>query len=939
MKKKPRLRYNILISLFAVVAFMLAAMVPAGASAKETELHTARYYASRAQQYENNNSWEAAKREIDEGLELYPDDPQLRYLNGRYYYHAQKDLQQARYNLIKALHEDDQHFLARRLLVDVEEDAGHNSSAICYINELLEFEPYNRDLWRRKISLYNKTGHTVEADEALERLARIYPNDSIVQQDLALRNRLNWNQILQSNSMSEAAANLEHFIDHDPTNMDYYYRIIDLYRKLGENERALGFVNLGLYYSPYNQELIELGVRVLTGMGEYVRALTFLRENRVGGALYNRVLQDVAYDDRIRDPYEANGQLFARTKNREALQYMLNTSITRGYYDDARYYLNEAMKIYGVTPQLLMKEYNLEKRFGSEETQHRLLLQLYALNPSDEDIRNDYCDLMLELANRDVQAEEWSDALTHLRRALEILEPDDPQWPAAMARQITIMGHLGMMREAQWVYEHASKQRPDMRARFASAYEDVAATRLKEMIESEQYARAYEEAQSLLKILPDSETALRACVNLSQTLKKTSDFWHYAALGYEKYPDNPYFIVKQAIALQEQGQVKEALDLLATTESDDMFQQSQLSTAYQGIALDEVNMLLEQKRAEDAMMLIDSALLHNPDNKELLYAKGRAYELLKDYALAYEYQSKNYNPSNAEQSEWEQHMRYLRFRGFKNRIDASYSYAMYDTRSGDVGSVAHMYSIANVTYARLSGKNTYTGWVSYKGIDGYLVDNFWESGGMGLEVGFQWDRTINTRWAIMLSGSWSNQFFNKFGANFGASYYAGRGWTIGGRLAYRRTPPSVYVFVGDEAVMQENREYNLFIFSPWTEKSWERIKMTMGVDLSMLHRNFYWNANWKGKLFINEDNISSVSIMASFGTFPELAFYDQAAINSSARNNATLGVEGQILLTKNMYFGISGVWNTFYNPQKTDYGILRTYRNVYVLTGQLHVAF
>lgn len=922
-----------------MLALFLLVGNPVYSAPKESELHTARYFASRAHQYEDNGSWEAAKRELDEGLELYPDDPELRYLTGRYYYHAQKDLVQARYNLIKALQEDDQHFLARRLLVDVEEDAGHYSSSICYINELLEFEPYNRDLWRRKINLYNKTGHTVEADQALERLARIYPNDSIVQQDLALRNRLNWNQILQSNSMSEAAANLEHFIDHDPTNMDYYYRIIDLYRKLGENERALGFVNLGLFYSPYNQELIQLGVRVLTSMGEYVRALTFLRENRVGGTAYNKVLEEVVYDDRMRDPYEASGQLFARTKNRDALNYLLNTSITRGYYDDAKYYLNEAMKLYGVTPQLLMKEYNLEKRFGTEESQHRLLLQLYALNPSDEEVRDDYCDLMLELTARDMQAEEWSEALTHLRRALDILDTNDPRWPAAISREITIMGQLGLMREAQWVYQHASKIMPTLRDRFASAYEDVAATRLKEMIETEQYARAYEEAQDLLQLLPDSETALRACVNLSQTLKLTNDFWHYAALGYEKFPNNPYFVVKQAIALQEQGQVREALALLATTEQQDPYQKWQLGTAYQGIALEHINVLLNDHRPEDAMLLIDKALEQNPDNKEILYAKGRAYEQLKDFALAYEYQSRNYNPSNAEQLEWEQHMRYLRFRGYKNRIDVSYNYAFYDTRADQLGSVAHMYSIANVTYARLSGKNTFTGSLSYKGIDGYIIDNFWESGGMGIEVGFQWDRVINARWGIMLSGTWSNQFFNRFGLNVGASYYANRGWTLGCRLGYRRTPPTRYIFQSDEAVLEQTKEMNLLIISPTAEKAWERIKMTMGVDLSILESNFFYNANWKGKLFINEDNISSVSIMASFGTFPEIEFFDQSALNSVSRNNASVGLEFLYLLTKNFYFGVSGTWNTFYSPMTTDYGILRTYRNIYVVAGQVHVAF
>ena len=227
----------------------------------------------------------------------------------------------------------------------------------------------------------------------------------------------------------------------------------------------------------------------------------------------------------------------------------------------------------------------------------------------------------------------------------------------------------------------------------------------------------------MLSVLPESETALRACINMSQTLMKDKLFWLYAKLGYEEYPDNPYFIVKYAISLQQQGQLADALALLRREELTDPFVQAQLTTAYQGITLDWANMLLKEKMADIALELIDTALVQNPRNQDLLYAKGLAYEQLKKYDLAYEYQSRNYNPSNAEQAEWYQHMRYLRFRGYKNRVDASYSYAAYDTREGGLGSVAHMYSIANVTYSRLSTNDTYTGSVNYKGIDGYIENN------------------------------------------------------------------------------------------------------------------------------------------------------------------------------------------------------------------------
>ncbi len=102
--------------------------------------YTPRYYISRAESYIQSKAWNEAKRVIDEGLEEFPNEAELRYLNGRYYYQT-RQLNEARYNLVRAIQIDDQHYRAKRLLVDVEDDTKHYSSAICYLNELLEFQP------------------------------------------------------------------------------------------------------------------------------------------------------------------------------------------------------------------------------------------------------------------------------------------------------------------------------------------------------------------------------------------------------------------------------------------------------------------------------------------------------------------------------------------------------------------------------------------------------------------------------------------------------------------------------------------------------------------------------------------------------------------------------------------------------------------------------
>ena len=928
----------------AAVTFALCALAVAPTFAQEEEQPqedgsggiTSRYYAVRAENYEKANSWEAAKREIDAGLEKYPDDPDLRYLNGRYYYYAQNDLNQARYNLVKALQGDDQNFGARRLMVDVEDDAQRYSSAICYINELLEFQPYDRDLWRRKIGLYNKIGHKVEADEALMRLARIYPNDSVVQRDLSNRHRADWASRLASSTLDQRASTIESWIDLDSHNLDYYDELIDIYRSMGDYDRALGAANRGLRWFPRNQNLVRKAVGILTEMGMLTRAMAFARENHLGGPIYDNLLREVVADNRLHDPYESSARLYLATNDADALTYLLNTALTRGYYDDAMVYLQEAYRKYGRTPELLMKEYTLEKRFGDEKGVMRVLKQITDAKLDVEGANQEYAAMIVELANREIDHEDYPSALEHLSTAIDLLWPSDELWASTVARKISLLGRMGRFAEARQTYYDALVHDGSNAPRFAAAYEEVAASRLKVLIEDEQYDVALKEAEELLKIMPNSEAALRTCINMAQTLKRDQLFYHYAALGYETFPDQPFFIVKQASALMQQGKPEEALAMLKPRPDDD-YVNPQIYAAYAGITEEWAGLLLKERMPEQALEKIDAALLYDPSNKDLLYMKGIAYELLKEYGLAYEYQNKYYNPSNAEQAQWYQHMRYLKYRSFKHHVDATYLAAFYDFHGEESSAIAHLYSLASVSYSYLTRKNTYTGQISYKGVDGRHVENA-DGGGIGLEFLAQLDHEFNSRWSAMANISYGTKFFNKLGLNLMGSYNADHGWTPSLRLGYRLTPKN---YITTESSSRAST-FHVFLLTPAIMKSWERINTSLGVDLVVLSEtarvargtSFHYNVGWKGKLFFNEDNVSSVSLLAGFGSFPELTFFDQMAQTSLSRINAMLGFDVQYLFSSNFYMGLTGTWNTYNEGVQAD-----SYRNVYSINVQLHIAF
>ena len=921
-----------------LIAFIMLFSFTEGIHAAREIKHLPRYYIYRIEGYVNSNAWNSAKREIDSGLEDYPDDPDLRYYNGRYYY-VIGDMKEARYNLVRATQANDQHYRAKRILVDIEDNLEHYSSAICYINELLEFQPYDRDLWRRKIGLYRKLGNDVEADAALERLAHIYPNDSLVAADVRRRNYENWDNIVKKSSLSEAADNLERWIDRDPNVREYYLELASIYEKMGEFEKAIGAANRGLERFPNDPELINKVAGIMSELGLYAQALTFVKNKRSGNYAYNALLYDVANDARMNDPYESNGRLYTATHDRDALNYLINTSLTRGYYDDARFYINEAIRRDGRTPALLMKLYTVEKQSGNEKASMRILNELYEMNPEDEELIETYTIMMMQLADHDFTMQQWDEAYIHLDRLLELLPDTADAWPSVVSRQIVVLGHLNRLTEARRLFVQSARRSPDNRKRFASAYEEIIAVRLKYLIEEEEYTTAYNEAKSLLEVIPDSEVALRCLINMSQTLKYQDQFYMYAELGYEYYPESPYFIVKQAISLQEQGRTSEALALLNPSNNSDEFANPQLTTAYSGISQEWATQLMENKMPDIAMQVIDTALVYDPENRELLYTKGQVYESLKMYEKAYKYQMRYYVPSNAEQEDYIQHMRFLAFRGYKNRIDASYTHAFFDTHSEALASIGHLYSVASLSYSRMEERNTYTGQISYKGIDGYHEGDENESGGIGLEFMAQWEHEFGNLTG-MINLAASTRYFNKVSANISASYALGNNWTPSLRLGYRRTPPTYLYLGGNYYGLSTKSEFNIYILTPSVTKSWERISLTGNTDFTLMANSLYYNVGLKGKFLFNNDNVSSITLLTGFGSFPELTFFEQTALRNLSHTNAMVGFDLQYLCTRQLCLGLTGTWNTCYNPYRMKDGSWAdSYRNIYALTFQAHIAF
>ncbi len=210
-----------------IVLFVFVASAYAYNNFFSSDVHTPDYYASNARMLFKSGKWEEGKHFVDEGLKYYPETNDLNELNGRYYYHKE-DYDNARYFLIVCVRDNPENVTAKQLLVAVEEKTKNYSSAICYVNELLEINPYWQGLWRKKIGLFRLQGNDVEADRLLKRLRQIYPNDSTVLRDYAYSLEEKYARDRKAGNSAASIESLYELIDAVPDNADYYLTLANL---------------------------------------------------------------------------------------------------------------------------------------------------------------------------------------------------------------------------------------------------------------------------------------------------------------------------------------------------------------------------------------------------------------------------------------------------------------------------------------------------------------------------------------------------------------------------------------------------------------------------------------------------------------------------------------------------------------------------------------
>ena len=944
-------------------------LAPCAAMAEEEDILTLpQEYYEKAQREYGKQQWNKGKEIVDAGLKRFPDDTNLHTLAGKYWLHLE-NYDKARFHLVKAVNHYYNNVEAKQMLVSVEDITGNYSSAICYINELLEINPYWEGLWRKKIELYKKQGNTYEATRLFKRLRQIYPKNQEIKNAYYYELEQEYVKFSKEGNLIAKGEVLRELVNLDPKNVDYQLALINHYYSVNLMQRAIDQASIALGENPGNIMLLRKKVGILEENGQHDVAIERVKAFMNNGyntpearKLYNELMIITARKGRQDDPYVIYGQIFAQDKNnREALDYLINTAITQRYDQDAIYYLREGKRVYGLMDKKIRyKEYDFYRARGDVRHANALLDKLYQDFPEDYDIAYLYCTGKLEKSDLLMTAGNYKDALVELRKA-ETVNVDPELTQATQQKLFTSLLHLQMYEQAAEVFEfirpsltvedailkesmllsgmgkkdealqriynaidHVDTLNTEgsVREYYLAGAEELAVPYVKELTETGLYEKAYGVAQQLLKYDYINYYGLLYSINLAGHLGKHEEFDKYTALATAAYPDDYVFTIKQAAIHDRNGEYDQSVALISGK-----LQQYSGNADYINAYVASSELLALQQSKEDkhadAILTLDNALKYSPNNKTLLYTKGLVYESAHQYDSAYHYQ-RYFEPSVLETPEYVSKMKGFLFKANKNHVDVEYMQARFS--EADV-----ITSVASIGYSRQEGDNTYSARLNYSGRNG---DLFWndveggaaiDDGGTGVQLILGATHKFNKRWTGNASLGAGGSYFPKFIANVGATYYFDNDWYVDGSAGFRHLRDSG----------------NLISLSAAGSKVLPSWLLTVGGGAVVFNSELFFNLHTKARYTPLADARTSITAAAGIGTAPELNIIDLYSLSGSfSHMNTFASLGGQYLITPNLSIGLLGVWNTIYDQKLAADGTVATqYRNLYNTHVQIFISF
>ena len=394
-----------------------------------TKKGTPGYYDQKVRQMFKQGDWEGGKTLLDEGLAKYQTVSGLNELMGSYWLHH-KDYDKARYFLIRSLRDDNKNPQSLQMLMKIEEETKHYSSAIVYCNELLEQAPYEYTLWRKKIELFRLQGNEVEAARMLKRLGEIYPDRMEVKKEIAWDYEEKYRKYRKDGDIAGQEEMLRNLVKLSPKDAEFQMALCNLLLNSGRTGEAIDVAGYAATIVSQPYPFVEKKASILGDLSRYDEALSYLRSVQRGmpalashrmqlARLISNLEKESANVALRNDAYTAYAKLYEREHSEEALTYLLNTSMSRGYLDDALVYIREARRRHGDTQNLLYREYTVLRRLGYTNAAVTMLENIHTKWPDDVDVNNELCGIRMDDVRRMMDFGQYDDAIPTLERIRE----------------------------------------------------------------------------------------------------------------------------------------------------------------------------------------------------------------------------------------------------------------------------------------------------------------------------------------------------------------------------------------------------------------------------------------------------------------------------------------------------------------------------------------
>ena len=903
-------------------------------------------YVEQVNSYFSQHRWDKGKELLDESLDKYPKDPNLHYLAGRYWYHV-KNFDKSRYHLVKSCNINYNHIDAKNLLVNVEELTGNYSSAICYVNELLEINPYWKGLWLRKVDLYKKQGNFEEATLILKRLRQIYPNDSTISSDWFEVLSTTYELARKNGDMIAAEEALKEMVAIYPNDPDYQLAFANMLLRQGKTDEALQSLTAAINVIPGNVELVRKATDILMSTGHDSSALSLVRgqmETHPSPGLrdlYNLLLSSSAEIENEADPYQLYTKVYATRRSSEALNYLVKESYRRGYNDDALMYIEAKRRASGDTPGLCMMEYEVLHRMGHPVEAARVLRTAEEKYPGNYDINiascrqkmTDASEAMaegryalavepLEFVRTKCMEEEYRTAAvrrlavcyaetSEFEKAKEMLrERLRTESPAAVtADYAQLLVKQGKTDEALNELYLTWNDTKDSTARQALRYEyeEIAIPVMKNGMQEGSYPYVLSLGNTLLKMDPTNYWALRYA---SQAAEHPDS---YVDTGIAAYPDDVSFRIKKASLLVREERCDEAMDLLRSIMQEHPGDET-LSGAFVSAASRKAELRMKAKDYDGAAAVLDSALFLRPTDKELMNARGLVYEKQKQWDSAYVYQ-RYYIPGPLEEREFLEKMRALNNRRYRNTADVGYDFFRFATSHNITG-------IATVGYNHIADKGiNYGGRINYSARDeakeeGRLLD----TGGRGFQLIGNFGKQFSKEWEMSAEAAFGTKYFPILSLTASGKHTFPNDWEQEAGLLFRVMQDTT-AMAGVNLASAISLDH--FYFGG---------KITGGV----FHNRFFANGSVRARFYPFDGGRTHIEAQAGAGSAPEMDFiniyFDSYLFNHL---NTFVSLGANWLLNDNLSVNLSGTWNTLYDQQDK----VVSYRNLLVGHVQFVVYF